>query len=643
MCGIAGFISQASRHKTAAKQKLTAMLQCMAHRGPDGQGIWLESNVGLAHRRLSIIDLDPRAAQPMRDASGRYAITFNGEIYNYRELRQQLIEKGYHFHTSSDTEVILHGYGEWGTDICTRLDGMFAFALWDSKARQLLLARDRFGKKPLYLSRIGDALVFASELKALRQWPGFDETWNWQALDYYLGYQYIAAPQTIYANTEVFPAAHYALVKPDQAYVLKRFWQLPQADQPQPTRDAPTQILGELRNRFTDACRKRLVADVPVGIWLSGGFDSSAVIAALSHDGIQDIPTFSIGFNGHGVDETPQAESVARLFKTDHRSFQLQPNDLLARLPQLAAVYNQPFADPAALATLALSEETARHVKVVLTGDGGDEAGFGYSRYQALAQLGWLRGMPGIKNILDALPPKLSRRNQIQRLKMLLTAPFIADGYADATAVFTADERQQFWNYDIIDLLTPRSDPQDRVSKGGCTDRLSILRDARLQRAPQDEGVWRKATNFASAANQIDIARYLPDDLLVKVDRASMAYGLEARSPWLDHALFGWLHTLPTGWLMPHGRLKFLLKMAFAPWLPPEIVWRKKQGFELPLHHWLRQELRDVVLALPECAFVQQFGRPEFVRQLVQDFENGKPYQLKLWNLLVLDAWYQAQ
>ncbi len=631
MCGIAGFFSHTPI--TGADARLQGMAQCIAHRGPDGEGIWSDGQIGFAHRRLSIIDLDPRAGQPMWDVSRRYVIAFNGEIYNYRALREKLSALGYIFHTDSDTEVILNGYAAWGTEICQHLDGMFALAIWDTKNQNLFLARDRFGKKPLYYAVLDGVLVFASELKALKQWPGFDNRhWDTSAFTYYMRYQYIAAPQTLYHQAQVFPAAHYAMIGADHTGEPQAYWQLPTPNQARSTRHPPTDILGEVRARFTEACRKRLVADVPVGVWLSGGLDSSAVIAALAQTGLRDIPTFSIGFTGHYIDETPQAELVAKQFKTDHRSFQLSPQDLLARLPELARVYDQPFADPAALATLALSEETARHVKVVLTGDGGDEAAFGYSRYQALAQFGWLRGLPGIKTILSALPPQLTRRNQIQRLNMLLTTKDMVQAYADSTAVFTDAECRQLWRPEF------RS-PTDELVKfsGSSLSQFSSVAQA------QDKTIWAYASNLASGANQVDIARYLPDDLLVKVDRASMAYGLEARAPWLDHELFSWLHSLPTEWLMPHGRLKFLLKMALAPWLPREIIWRKKQGFELPLQYWLRHELKAQVRALPESGFAQFFCNPAFVRQLVQEFESGKPYQLKLWNLIVFDYWYQAQ
>ena len=630
MCGIAGFLLAAGAPPASELEaRLWAMITTLRHRGPDDEGVWTDGRAGLAHARLSIIDTTPAGHQPMACVDASVWISYNGEVYNFAELRKELAALGYPFRSRSDTEVIVNGWHAWGPRILSRLRGMFALAVWDRRARRLTLARDRLGKKPLYYAASRDGLVFGSEIKALLAWPGMHRAPNLGAIDRYLSFGYVPAPDTAFVGIRKLPAAHYLSVETHtDGYLgepeLVRYWSLPEIGASR--RLHPVEELRrELLARLEEAVRLRLVSDVPLGAFLSGGIDSSAVVATMARVGCGPVKTFSIGFSEQGYDETGYARMVAERYATDHHEFVVKP-DAVAVLPRLIWHYGEPFADPSAIPTYYLAELARGEVTVALNGDGGDECFFGYPRYKAMSYLSRLDATPEwSRNVLQALlgmaPRSLQRQLKLPRIRALLRAPsqHPGRGYAAALGWFTEEDKEDCYAEAMQEQL-PRAD-------------LDLF-----------EPYFAAAGSLVAGANRADLHTYLPDDLLVKIDVASMAHGLETRSPLLDHVFVEWAVGLPDRLKLARGTSKALFKSAMAPYLPAGLMHRPKMGFSCPIDHWFRNEMKELAYdtLLSHRASGRSLFRPTHVRRLLEEHCGMRQdHHQQLWALLVLELWFE--
>lgn len=626
MCGIAGFVwpNHAALPPEATRLGwLAAMTGTLAHRGPDGEGLVLEGPAALGHRRLSIIDL-AAGSQPMEDADGRAVVTFNGEIYNYRELKARYAARGFRFRTHSDTEVILAAWLLDGPAGLDALEGMFAFALWDKATHTLFAARDRFGKKPLYYTVQDGVLAFASELSALAKLPGLRLRTPVSALMRFAAYEYVPTPETIYKDVWKLKPGHSLLFR-DGRLTTAPYWDMPL---PGPEPEASEEELCDrLRLLLAQAVKRRLMADVPLGVFLSGGIDSSTV-AALTAGMVSRIKTFSIGFSEASYDESRYARLVASRFATDHHERILSADACGSLLPGIVARFDEPMADPSIVPTFLLSQVTRENVTVALGGDGPDELFYGYEYYPAF------RLAAGY----DRLPPFL-RHRVIEPLAGLLphsagyvNPRFVADTFlAGATApqwlrvqtwlsAFTAEAQAHLWQHPAPGLLAPEN-------LFAPTRRL-------FEAYPADDPLARVGYAFAR--------QYMLDYILVKVDRCSMMHSLEVRAPFLDRDVAEFVCRLPSRYKLRGAKRKYLLKKAVAGLLPKAILGRGKRGFLIPVASWLRGQLRPQVDALlgPKHLREQGVFNPEEVGRLVAEHVGGAAdHRKKLWTLLVLQLW----
>jgi asparagine synthase (glutamine-hydrolysing) len=624
MCGIAGFAdSTAGNGDRQSPARLEAefslvhrMCEVIRHRGPDDEGIHVEPGLGIGMRRLSIIDL-AGGRQPMHNETRTIWIVFNGEIYNYRELRRELETRGHQFYTSSDTESIVHAYEEWGEDAFRRLRGMFGVAIWDRRQRALLLARDRSGIKPLhYLERDG-RLYFGSEIKSLLAAGVVDPRLDLDALDHYLAFLYTPRDASIFENVRKLPPGHYLRWQDGRADV-RQYWQLAAQETFTGTEaDAAEQ----LRAVLADAVRSHMVSDVPLGAFLSGGVDSSAVVGMMAHASSRPVKTFSIGFDEPEFDELEHARTVARHFGTEHHEFVVRP-DGLSILDRLIAHFDEPFADSSAIPTWYVSEIARGHVTVVLSGDGGDELFGGYDRYlphPRVAEFDRLplpgrRGMAGL--VWPYLPHGARGKNFLRHV-----AKNDEQRYVDALVFFQQDERESLYSGDLRHALATRAE-------GAVECRFDRFRGLSLQ----------------ARMMRVDFETYLPEDVLTKVDRMSMAHSIESRVPILDNEVIEFAATLPSSFKIHDGRRKHILKEALKPMLPAGILDRRKQGFGVPLGVWFRGGLTDLFADVLGSAQTEQRGyfEPSFIRRLIREHLAGdRDHTLRLWQLLVFELWHR--
>jgi len=637
MCGIAGLLDL-SRGQPAGALKHTAqvMADALPHRGPDGGGVWADELGGLAlgHRRLAVIDPSAAGAQPMTSADGRFVISYNGEVYNAAELRDQLRAAGARpLRGHCDTEVLLEACAHWGVeDAVRRAVGMFAFALWDKRERILTLVRDRLGIKPLYWGRFGRAIVFGSELKSLARAPGFQPDLDAAALAAYFRLAYVPAPLTVYRGISKVRPGHILTVGPSGAVSERCYWDLATIaaagsrladplDAAQAT-EALEALLGE-------AVKARLVSDVPLGAFLSGGIDSTAVVAMMQARSSRPVKTFTVGFEDAGYNEAPQARAVADYLGTDHTELTLRAADALELLPGLSAIYDEPFADASAIPMVLVSRLARRAVTVALSGDGGDELFAGYDRYRwagtirlpglprALRQMvGGALGMlypDRWQSVVDILPRRFNRPGQGDRVVKLARALRTDDDDALYRAVLS------IWDTPGEMLRLPGS-------------------AAEADAAPSPIGTQ----DFLSLMQYRDMAGYLPDDILVKLDRASMAVGLEARVPLLDHRLVEFVWRLPVRYKRRRGRAKWLLRRVVDRHVPRNLMERPKMGFNVPVGDWLRGPLRDWAEALLDPARVRAEGvlDADVVAGTWAQHQDGRhDWTNRLWTVLMYRAW----
>jgi asparagine synthase (glutamine-hydrolysing) len=618
MCGIAG-IFHPDVPKPVDPARVAAMSDVLAHRGPDGSGIWTAPGIGLGHRRLSIIDLSDAAAQPMLTPDGAVAISYNGEIYNFREVRAELEAKGHRFRTESDTEIILAAWRQWGPDCLGKLNGMFAFALYDQGQDALFLARDRLGVKPLFYAGLSDgALIFASELKGLLAHPLLRRVPSAQAIEDYFAFGYVPDDASIVEGVRKLPAGHFLLVRRGRPVPSPVSWW--DVDFSNPVRKSARALEEEMVERLGAAVRSRMVADVPLGAFLSGGVDSSAVVAFMAEASNGAVETCSIGFDEADHDETGYAAQVASLFATNHRS-RIVASDDFGLIDTLADAFDEPFADASALATYRVSELAREKVKVSLSGDGADETLAGYRRYRLFMAEERARSLlPGplgrAAGALGDLYPKLDWAPQIFRAKTTLQALGQGSGeaYAYGVGVTSPAIRRRIFTAPLHGHVA-----EERYVRA-------------MKEAP--------AKDALSRAQYADLKIWLPGDILTKVDRTSMAVGLEAREPLLDHRLVEFAASLPANMRLRGGTGKWLMKRALASRLPPEILGRRKMGFVTPVSAWFRGPLAAEAAAVARSAALGEMGwfDTDAIAGIAEAHKSGRSdHGRLLWQLLMLD------
>ncbi|MDE2857478.1 MAG: asparagine synthase (glutamine-hydrolyzing) [Chloroflexota bacterium] len=620
MCGICGVIHFDGRPVT--KELLRAMNDRLRHRGPDGVGYFIDGAVGLAMRRLSIIDI-AGSDQPLGNEDESVVLVFNGEIYNYRVLRRDLGERGHRFRSDGDGEPIAHLYEEYGDDCWKRLRGMYAIALWDKRRKRLLLARDRMGQKPLYYYHDRDIFVFASEIKALFAHPQAPRLSAFaaaegSALAQYLSYGYLPAPDTAFQNIFALSPAACLRVNAAGQRREQRYWALPPVARSH-AHAAVADHVEPLREKLEEAVKLRLMSDVPLGAFLSGGLDSSLIVALMRRHSSAPVKTFNIGFEGDdSFDETPYAEQVARVLGTEHHSFRVRP-EAMTLLADLVWHHDQPFADSSAIPTYLVSKLTREQVTVALTGDGGDELFAGYERFYAASLFQRMSMLPkplwtGLSSLLAMLPEGTAYEDRVKRARRFAQAAgmSVPDGFFGLARVFSAD---------LIREIRTTAEPDSA--------------DFRRYLDASDDPV-------AGLLNA-NMRSYLPDDLLIKADRCSMAASLEARAPFLDHKLVEHAATIPFNLKLKGARTKFILKEAARGILPDAIIERRKHGFGIPLGAWLRRDMtpvRDILLS--RRARERGLWRSAVVERLINEHHSGRrDHNRQLWALLTLEEWHR--
>jgi asparagine synthase (glutamine-hydrolysing) len=627
MCGIAGIFDGTAKREID-RPLLERMSASLLHRGPDASGVHVEPGLGLAHQRLSIIDLST-GQQPLYNEDGNVAVVFNGEIYNFQELASELAACGHTFRTRSDTEVIVHGWEQWGPSCVTRFRGMFAFALWDRTQQTLFLARDRLGVKPLYYAQLADGRwIFGSELKALLVHPQLQRTIDPMAVEDYFAYGYVPEPRTIFKSVSKLSPGHTLSLKRGSAVAVPvKYWDVPFTTGAAPTEQEAQE---ELVRRLRESVRLRMIADVPLGAFLSGGVDSSAVVAMMSGLSTEPVATCSIGFGDPAFNESAYAQIVADRYRTRHHIEQVDPDDF-SLVDRLARIYDEPYADSSAIPTYRVCELARKIVKVALSGDGGDESLGGYRRYRlhmneervrALLPLALRRPLFGL---LGALYPKADWAPRVFRAKTTFEALArnSVEAYFHTVSVlhdgmrrnlFSERFRSELQGYEAVEVLKRHAG-----------------------HAPSDHPL--------SLIQYLDLKTYLVGDINTKVDRASMAHSLEVREPLMDHPLVEWLSSLPPSFKLRSGQGKIIFKKALAPYLPPEVLYRPKMGFAVPLIKWfrgpLRESVRQAVLG-PVLADTGWFN-PDYLRRLVQDHQSGRrDYSTPLWTLLMFESFLRT-
>ena len=621
MSGIAGFVESTSSPSRFGPESSRALVHAMCdvirHRGPDDEGVWVEEGVALGMRRLSIIDLST-GHQPIHNEDGTVWIVFNGEIYNFQELRRELEAAGHVFYTNTDTEAIVHAYEQWGAEAIKRLRGMFGLAIWDTKSKTLLLARDRIGIKPLYYAETNGRLYFGSELKSLLQAPDLPRDLDLDALDHYLSFLYTPRDGSIFRSVRKLPPGH-LLTWCDGRISVEQYWQI---EAKEDFGGSEAEAIAGLRDVLTDAVRSHLVSDVPLGAFLSGGIDSSLVVGLMAQTSGARVKTFSIGFDEPAFDELEHARRVAQHFGTDHHEFVVKP-DAVSILDRLVAHFDEPFADSSAIPTWYVSEMARRHVTVVLSGDGGDELFGGYDRYVPHPRVVAFdryspRALRHVAAIAAArLPHGVRGKNFLRHV-----GRDEQGRYLDSIRFFGADEKPDLLAGDVRARLNG-PDPETRLARH--FERFSHL-------------------PWPSQMMRFDAETYLPEDVLTKVDRMSMAHSIESRVPLLDNEVITFASALPASLKIKHGRRKHVLKEVAATLLPREILERRKQGFGVPLGTWFRGDMRELFAdtLLSPSSLQRGYFQPSFVRQVVDEHLAGKrDHTLRLWQLVVFEKWLQ--
>jgi len=638
MCGITGFFTPSPTQTRGDMQNaLTAMSAALTHRGPDDSGLWLDETcgIGLGFRRLAILDLSPTGHQPMISANGRYVMVFNGEAYNFGTVRDELTVRGVSFRGTSDTEVLLEAVCAWGLEAAlAKFNGMFAFALWDRQEKTLTLVHDRLGVKPLYYGWMGNTLLFGSELKALRAHPAFSSNIDRDALSLYLRYNYIPTPFSIYRNLRKLPAGSMLCIRPETgpgAEEMISYWSASEhmlASHAQPFTGDEHQAQDALEALLTNSIRERIISDVPLGAFLSGGVDSSTVVALMQKINPRPVQTFSIGFSEFGYDEAPHARAVAEHLGTQHTELYISSEQARAVIPSLASIYDEPFANPSAIPTFLVSQLARQHVTVSLSGDGGDEVFGGYNRYTWVERI-WrkLGTMPApLRGILTS---GLERgATPLSMLAGKLGYPNPADKVDKLAETLRAASPNQIY----LDLISFWKQPAEVV--------LDALEPTTLLTDPSR---WPQGLSLSEQMMFLDALTYLPDDGLVKVDRASMAASLETRVPFVDdYRILEFAWRLPLHMKIRANQGKWILRQVLYKYVPKEMIERPKMGFGVPIDSWLRGPLREWAEDLLSEGRLRREGffHPEPIREKWAEHLSGKHnWQYYLWDILMFQAW----
>jgi asparagine synthase (glutamine-hydrolysing) len=623
MCGIVGYVN--AKSGGASRELLQKMNKCIVHRGPDEDGFYLKDSVGLAMRRLSIIDL-AGGQQPIFNHDKTKAIVFNGEIYNFQELRRDLEKRGHEFYTNSDTEAIVHLYDEFGADCVNYLRGMFAFAIWDETDKSLFIARDRVGKKPLlYSHQPNGDLIFGSEFTALLSHPSVSREVDFAAIDSYLSFLCIPAPQTAFRSIRKLAPGHWMRWKNGEIE-MKRYWT---PDFSKKIKITEEEAITETTRILREATKLRMISEVPLGAFLSGGVDSSAVVALMAQESDKPVKTFSIGFEEQDFSELKYAKIVANHVGAEYNEFVVRPNALEV-LPVLVEHYGEPYADSSAIPTYYVSKETRKHVTVALNGDGGDESFAGYERYAAMRIAEKYHRLPEvlrrqlIEKLVNLIPTSEFKKSRVRDAKRFLQAASLpkTERYFRWVSSFNREAKQELYA------------PEFAAEING-------------QNASDVIEQWFAKSNGAGILDTTlltDQMTYLPNDLLVKVDIASMANSLEARSPFLDHKVIEFAASLPENLKMRGFETKSLLKKATARLVPREVVYRRKMGFGVPVGSWFRGEMKSFVreVLLSEKSLRRGIVKPEMIEKYVGEHTNAeRDHTFQIWTLLMLELWFQ--
>jgi asparagine synthase (glutamine-hydrolysing) len=623
MCGIAGFFDLGGREvRPDAGAIVSAQIAILRHRGPDAQGIHIGPGLGLGHARLSIIDISDAANQPMFDATSDICVIFNGEIYNFEEIRDELKRRGHSFRTRSDTEVIVEGYAAWGIEVVHRLRGMFAIAIYDARRDWLILLRDRVGKKPLYYAVHDGVLVFASEIKGILRYPGVPRRPDYQAIHDYLSLQYVPSPMTAFLGLKKLPPAHLLVAKRHRTPAVRRYYALPK---PSAARSRPVeQLCDELVDQLREATSLRMIADVPIGAFLSGGVDSSSVVAMMALSSQSPVKTFTIGFEEQTYDERVYGRMVAERYGTDHHEMVVRP-DGMEVIDQIVFHYGEPYADSSAIPTYYVSKIAREQVKVVLNGDGGDESFLGYPRYLRCRDFADSSRLPRplarrLHRLLMDPPGGFERAGLGRRARELASRLYQPRSrlYEASITYFSDSSKGELYSGQMRAYLAHST-----------LDRLDLYMD--------------EAETVTLGGAWADLHTYLPDDLLVKVDVASMAHSLEARSPLLDHKLMEWAAGIPETQRFEGTEPKSLFKKAMEPYLPRALLYRPKMGFGVPIDRWLRAEMRDFAWDMLLDGTARQRGLFDagYVQQLLDQHAIGQNCSNRIWALLMLELWFR--
>ncbi len=619
MCGICGIYD--SNTIAIDKNILKAMNDSIKYRGPDDSGFFFDDHLALAHRRLSIIDLKT-GQQPIHNENEDCFVVYNGEIYNFAEIRERLESKGHRFYTNTDTEVIVHAYEEYGESCLEHFNGMFAFAIWDAAKKKLFLARDRLGIKPLYYYYDGSKLVFASELKSIIADRSVPKEVDLNSLNSFFAYEYVPAPLTILKGISKLPPGHYLTLTKGSNLEIKKYWDVTFREKKGFNRGDKNYYTKEIFNLLKCSVKKRLIADVPVGAFLSGGIDSSAIVAAMSH-ATDQIKTFSIGFEQESYSELNDARLVAQRYNTEHHEKVLDVKLLINLLNTITKDIDEPFGDLSIFPTYLVAQFARKHVKVVLSGDGGDELFAGYDWYLANRLYRYYRFFPGHKLVLPSVLKKFKQRPQSKGLinkSKRFTEGVLMDknlGHLRWMTSFTAQVQKEIY----ADLPRNLSNPFKLVEN--------------------------HAAGISGNLNKmlyVDIKTYLPDDILTKVDRASMFNSLEARVPFLDYTFVEFSATIPQRYKLSSFERKHILKKALLPHLPKQILYKDKQGFTMPMKHWLRHELKDLMLETLSEQKIKEVGflNPEYVSKVInQHLTKTRDNQRHIWAMMNFQMWHQ--
>jgi len=619
MCGIAGFVTRHDDSADTQAQSLIVQKMCdvIRHRGPDDEGFFVGDGAALGMRRLSIIDLSG-GHQPIRNEDASVWVVFNGEIYNYLELRAELISRGHVFYTETDTETIVHAYEEWGEEGFSRLRGMFGIALWDRRTRTLLLARDRVGIKPLHFAEVDGALIFGSEIKSILASETIEPHLDAASLEHYLAFLYTPRDASMFSGIQKLPPGH-LLRWNDGRVAIRPYWRIPETESFTGTLDEATASLETL---LSDAVRSHLVSDVPLGALLSGGVDSSLVVGLMAKASPRAIKTFSIGFDEPAFDELDAARRVAREFGTDHHEMVVRPN-AIEIVDRLVDHFDEPFGDSSAIPTWYVSQIARRHVTVVLSGDGGDELFGGYDRYLPHPRVASFDAVAGgfgrhaAARVWPLLPHGLKGKNFLRHV-----AQDPRGRYIESLSFFRSDE--------MPDLLT-----RDMYDSGRLAERSKAIQDVFNRHA---------SLSWPSQMMRFDLETYLPEDILTKVDRMSMAHSIESRVPLLDHHVVTFAASLPSHMKLQGGERKRVLKRVAASVLPAEILTRRKQGFAVPLDTWFRSSLREFVVDTLQSRLTRQRGyfQPRFIDRVLGEHLSGqRDHSLRLWQLVMFELWHR--